>query len=89
MADKGRRDHSRKQPTALAAMLVVDNDPLRKALTIKNAGTVTVYLGDSDAVTAETGFPLEAGDVLTDDVSVERYYGIAASGTGDLRIIEV
>lgn len=60
----------------------------RKILTLKNFGTQIVYIGASD-VTTSSGFPLDPRDgfemAIEEDVTL---YGIVASGTADLRILE-
>lgn len=60
----------------------------RKAISIKNAGTVVVYLGGANTVTTSTGWSLDPGETWSDDVYTGDWYGITASGTGDIRVIE-
>lgn len=88
MSNESRKSFGSVQPTT-AATLIVSANPGRTSLTLRNAGSVTVYLGRDAAVTTATGYPLEAGEVLEDTDSIDAYYGIAASGTGDIRSIEV
>ena len=47
----------------------------------------TVYVGDSAAVTAATGFPLAAGEGL-ELTNVEAVWAVAGSGTVDVAVIE-
>ncbi len=70
-----------------ATQVLAANDN-RKSASLKNTGAATVYLGLSD-VTINTGYPLAAGESLTDGVSLDAWYGITASGTADVRVIEV
>jgi hypothetical protein len=56
---------------------------------IYNNGTATIYVGGSD-VTTSNGIPIEVGSSLGMDVTVtETLYGIAASGTHNVRVLEV
>lgn len=75
-------------PTASAASMLAANAS-RKVALIRNAGTMTVYLGTSSGVTTANGFPLEPGETFVDDATVSEWFGIVASGTGALRVIEV
>ena len=83
----GSKAFSDPAPTTSAASIVAAN-PDRLSVTIHNAGSVVVYLGPS-GVTTSTGLPLAVGATLTDTTSVDAWHAITASGTGDLRIIEV
>ena len=85
---KGDKDFTDPGPSSSASS-VAAADPERISLTIHNAGTVTVYLGKDNTVTTSNGFPLVAGATLSDETSVDAWWGITASGTGDLRIIAV
>jgi hypothetical protein len=77
-------------PTTTPASVVLAANANRKVAIIRNVGTVDVYLGVSAAVTTANGFLLQrGGEVLVDDFSDDVWYGITASGTADLRIIEV
>jgi hypothetical protein len=84
------KHYSRKQPTSGAVMQLLDANSSRVGLLIQNAGTVRCHIGDA---AVDTTYPyLEPGDVLTDNapgISLDDWYGIAASGTADLRITEV
>jgi len=53
----------------------------RKAITIKNIGSETVYLGNSGVTTAN-GFPLEPGEGFGPLRTTAAIYGIVASGSG-------
>lgn len=88
MSNESRKSFGRAQPT-VAATLIVSANPSRTSLTLRNAGSVTVYLGRDATVTATSGYPLEAGEIMEDTDSIDAYYGITASGTGDIRSIEV
>jgi len=60
----------------------------RKCILLKNNGSVTVYIGEDNTVTTLTGYPLEAGESIY-IYDTEAVYGITASGTGDIRYLEV
>lgn len=81
-----------------SATLIAAANANRKALIIRNIGTgsgQTVYIGDS-AVTVGVGLPLnngtgssKMGDVLTIEDATAAVYGRVASGTQDVRVLEV
>lgn len=71
-----------------SADLLLAANSSRKAAIIQNVGTVDVYVGPS-GVTTTSGLHLEPGASLTDTSSTSAWYGITASGTGDLRVCEV
>ena len=60
----------------------------RRALIVRNNGTATVYLGSSGVTTA-VGFPLDPGQSLTLEIGTLPVYGRAASGTVEVRVLEV
>jgi len=71
-----------------AATSIIAANTARKGLIITNNGTVPVYLGIAGVTTAN-GIPLPAGASLTDDVTTDAWYGIVASGTADVRVVEI
>lgn len=84
----GTKTITEPAPTTAAASIVAANTA-RRAVTIHNAGAVTVYLGKDNTVSTSNGFPLGVGSSMSDDVSTDAWWAITASGTGDLRVIEV
>jgi hypothetical protein len=84
----GTKTFTDPAPTSSAASIVAAN-AARQTVTIHNAGTVTVYLGSTSGVTTSNGIPLAPNATLCDESSVDAWYGITSSGTGDLRIVEV
>ncbi len=79
---------------AATATLIVAANTNRKDLELNNVGAVVVYLGMDNSVTTSNGFSLyedsfrdiykgSTGNYLGD------VYGIAASGTADVRYWEV
>jgi len=65
----------------------------RNSLLISNNGSKTIFIGDTNAVTASTGFPLAKGDVIEfsgGDLYTGVVFGIIASGASvDVRFIEL
>jgi len=60
----------------------------RISMAIKNNGSATIYIGDA-SVTSSNGYPLAAGAEISLDVGEQVVvYGIAASGTQDIRTLE-
>lgn len=69
--------------------LLASNDSIRKAVIIaNNASSGTLYIGNI-GVTAANGIPIAAGTSFVDTISQDAWYGIASSGTLDVRILSV
>jgi len=85
---KGDKTIINKTPTTTPMLLLASSD-FRKTVTIYNNGSVTVYLGANGNMTSANGFPLLAQQTFVDEESRDAWYGVTASGTADLRIIEV
>jgi hypothetical protein len=75
-------------PTSAAALALAANADRERAL-IYNNGSQTVYLGKDATVTTANGLPLVSGASLEDDRTADAWWAIVASGTGDLRIVEI
>jgi len=61
----------------------------RKTLTIRNNGSNTIFIGGS-GVTTTDGYPLKPNESMDIDLDAgATLYGIVASGTEDLRVLEV
>ena len=75
--------------TAGQGMLVLAANASRKSALIVNNGTQTVYLDVANTVSTTASIPLLTGASLTDSTSTDAWYGLAASTTGDLRVVEV
>jgi hypothetical protein len=74
---------------------LLNEEKYRVGLTIKNNSAVTVYLGNTSAVTIATGYPLLVGEQLSDPDTyssrkgiTEPWYAIVATGTADVRVVE-
>jgi hypothetical protein len=61
-----------------SAALAVAGAPGRDTVTLYNAGGATAYVGNSNAVTTTTGFPIPAGAALVMEATSDIY----AIGTG-------
>ena len=54
----------------------------------RNRGAASVFVGGSDVTTTD-GYEVEAGDVLSFDLDQgENIYGIVASGTCEMHVLE-
>lgn len=91
------RDHATKgtpsaaaavAPTTTATLLLAANANRVSAL-FTNNGAGTVYVGPTSAVTTATGHPVATGQPFSDNSTTSAWYGIMASGTGDVRVTEV
>jgi hypothetical protein len=55
---------------------------------IRNRGSVAVYLGGDSSVTTSTGYQLDAGEAVAMTVAEGEYvYGIAASGSNAVHVL--
>jgi hypothetical protein len=75
---------------ANTATLVVAANQAKAGFLIANVGSATVYLGGSGVTTAN-GYPLDPGEKLASDGGTEyegNLYGIVASGTNAVRVLE-
>ena len=75
-----------------SATLIVPANPNRKGLILFNNSTVALFISPDDTVTVsgETGgFPILSNDYFTDDLTLGAWYGVVASGTTNVRYIEV
>lgn len=79
---------SKVAPTTTATEVVAAYRS-RKQVTLRNVGTVDVYLGVDNTVTTANGFLLAVGETYDDTNTGSAYWGIVASGSGDLRVLEV
>ena len=70
-----------------AAEQIVAANSSRRRLLVKNRGSVAIYLGVA-GVTTTTGFRLDIGKSKIFNHK-EALYGITASGTADIRYLEV
>ncbi len=72
-----------------AAQEILAANTSRNAATFVNNSGVTIFLGNDGALTTGNGLPLAAGAPLSDDVSTDAWFAIVATGTADIRMLEV
>ena len=70
------------------ATLLIAARTNRKALIIQNNSAGDIYIGGS-GITTSTGLKLAAGATFSDYVTSAAWYGIVASSTANVRVIEV
>ena len=73
---------------ATTATLISAAGP-RISLAIFNNGSVTLFLGSTNAVTDSNGYPVPAGTSFTDSVSSDNWYGYVTTGPQSIRILSV
>lgn len=77
---------ARKQPGNSTALSLATGDPGRASVSIENVGSVNVSVSNSSSVTTTTGIVVTPSQQLLCVGITDAFYGIAASGTGDLRV---
>lgn len=78
-----------QQDVTTTAVIIVAERSNRNSISIRNLGANTIYIGQDDTVAVASGFPIDANSVKTIDNYIGALYGIASSGTNDIRILEV
>ena len=71
-----------------SATLIVAAATTRRGLVIQNNSSDDVYIGAS-GVSTTTGVKLAAGASVVDNASSAAWYGIVASGTANVRYVQV
>jgi hypothetical protein len=69
--------------------LIVAANGNRKAMMIKNDGTASIFLANSDQVTVADGLVLPQGVQLNVEGDTDAYWGICAAGTQQVNIVEI
>ncbi len=77
---------SRKQPGNSTALLLASGDAQRGSITIENVGSVNVSVSNVSTVATTTGVVIAPSQQYQCIGIADQFYGIAASGTGDLRV---
>lgn len=67
-------------PVTNVSTLIAATNTARYSISIRNIGTVTMYIGPS-GVTTSTGFPLSPNETYTFDRNTGAIYGITSSAT--------
>ena len=71
------------------ATVIVSSRSDRKSLSLKNLSGVTIYISSEDTVTTVLGYPLEDGIGISIDNFIGQVYGIVASGSHTINVLEV
>ena len=72
-----------------AATQILAANPNRAGAIIANTGASTLFIGRDNTVTTGNGIPVAAGGSIEDNQSGDAWFGIVASGTADVRALEV
>lgn len=74
---------------------LVSSNGRRSGLVMRNLSLSAIYLGSSEDVSTDTGFPILEYEILVDEDGYDarkgltgNWYAVVASGTADLRVIE-
>jgi len=62
---------------------------MRTGYSIYNKGTADVYIGAHDGLTIDQGWPVPAGQMISDDDDKEDVYFVSATAGVDVRIEEI
>jgi len=73
----------------LTSVKVLPANPKRKSYSIVNNGGATIYLGGDAGVTVDSGEPLLAGEMVSDDTDDEDVYAISGAADQDIRVTEI
>lgn len=79
---------SKPAPTTSSAVILSENTS-RKLMIIENTGSVDVYLAFRQGAATTNDFKLVPSATYIDDVYYGEVRGITASGTGELRVVEM
>lgn len=88
MARKGKLQDGRAVSVGTTATLLSDADSGWIERLFTNVGSASVYIGNENVTTA-TGTPIAAGGSFAEAIFSGRVYGIVASGTEEVRVMEV
>ena len=72
-----------------SATAIVGSNTARKGLAVYNGGSVTVYVLGVNTVTTGNGFPIPPNSGMTFDNYLGALFGIAGSGSNDVRALEL
>jgi hypothetical protein len=88
---KGGRTQTNVTVAADQPYLLIGAASTRKSVVFQNQGSVTVFIGPSTvAISGATrGYALFAGASFTDDASDQDWWGIAASTSAIVNVIQV
>lgn len=87
---RGSKGATTVSAPGVTATLLLAANYRRAAAILFNSGGVTVYLGaDNTVSTTNYIASVDASYSFTDDNSIDAWWGITASGTGQIRATEV
>jgi hypothetical protein len=74
---------------AITATLILPANERRQSFYLFNNGLSAIYMGETNAVTVATGFPLAQGSQISEDRGQNQWkgdiWGIVAAGTEEIR----
>lgn len=75
--------------SSIPTLLIAANGNRASAVIQNLHATTTLYIGNSNTLTAANGIALAPSQGWEDSASTDAWYGLQASGTGDARVFEV
>ena len=78
----------KKTVTTAATQILSAGTAGKQSVIAKNYSGERIFVGGTNAVTVASGYPVEVGDELPMDLAGLGLWGITASGTSDIRILE-
>ena len=73
--------------TTAVELLAASGD--RKAYTVINRGTDTIYIGSDNTVAAASGITLQAGDQVSGEDDPSAVWAVAAAGSQRVEVLQV
>jgi len=87
---KGQLKAIRQEATSTTAKEVSASNPYWKArLFINEDAAISIFLGQEGVSGATNGIELKAGEPFTDTLTTSKWFARAASGTPNLKVVEV
>ena|SRR5690242_738773 len=86
---QGQKSTHTNVSVGVTATQILPLNSNRKSCVIFNNSAVTVFVGPDNTVTTGNGLGIPTQSTLTDPDSIDAWFGIVASGTADVRVIEV
>lgn len=81
--------HASVVEVSTTAVQLVGGDTGRACVYLHNQDTDTIYIGPDSTVSSTTGIPVAQNTVFHDEYSYDPWYGITASGTSDMTVMDV
>lgn len=87
---KGRLSDVRREALSVAAKKVSSANAYWKSrLFVNEDAAISIFIGKSGVTGATNGIEIKAGDPFTDLMTTSEWYAVAASGTPNLKVVEV